>query len=136
MTLTRLRNGLLLLEVVLIALFAYGYYSYPVEWRLNGTIIWGEIADKYREADGSPVVVIRYNLGETVHSVEFRVENSVYDDRAIGDPAEIVYRSPDPPPYSLRFLTYGFSALILGNLVLVWIIDMIRWIIQRRETAK
>ncbi|MCB9450274.1 MAG: hypothetical protein H6672_02480 [Anaerolineaceae bacterium] len=154
MTLLRLRNGLLLLEIALVALFAYGYYRWTIEWRLNGTVVQGAVTETFRLDDGSAFVVYDYTVDGATYSRIHRVHDDFFAGTSVGQPVEVIYSPADVAVsgipgqgggdfdlprlpgifFDLRFLAFVLPALILVNLA--GIIGLTIAMIRRRKTAK
>ncbi len=154
MTLPRLRNGLLLLEIALVALFAYGYYRWTIEWRLNGTVVRGEVTDTYRDADGSGFVVYRYHVDGATYTRSHRIRDSFYEGMSVGQEIEVIYSPTDMSVsgipgqgggdfdvpripgtfFDVRFVAYALPVWILLNLV--GIIGLTIAVIRRQKTVK
>ncbi|MCB9456194.1 MAG: hypothetical protein H6671_09420 [Anaerolineaceae bacterium] len=132
-----MRNGLLLLEVALIALFIYGYYRWTIEWRLNGTVIRGEVTETFRVDDGSAFVVYQYAVDGMTYSRIHRVHDDFYDGTGVGQMIEVIYSPADVSVsgipgqgggdfdvpripgtfFDVRFVAYVLPVLILVNLM-------------------
>lgn len=154
MTLTRLRNGLLLIEIILLILFIYGYYRWTIEWRLTGVTVQGEVTETFRVDDGSAFVVYQYAVDGTTYSRIHRVHDDFYEGASIGQPVEVIYSPADVSVsgipgqgggdfdipripgtfFDLRFLAFVLPTLILVNLA--GIIGLTFVMIRRRKTAK
>lgn len=148
-TARRAASILLVVELILLALFAYGYYRWAIEWRLNGVHTTGEVIDKQTSADGVYWVEYNYTAGDTVYTRQHSVTVSFYESTTVGQTVEVIYSPIDSSVsgipgqgggdydlprlpgtfFDLRFLALVLPPLIIINLVTILVLMIYaRWV--------
>jgi hypothetical protein len=85
---------LLAVELLLVGMFAYGFYRWTFEWRLNGPVVTGEVFN-LREHNGKTYVTYRFEADGTQHEHERRITHELYDTLRVGDTVDVIYSPID-----------------------------------------
>ena len=145
----RILPVLLVIELVLVGLFVYGFHRWTVEWRLNGPVVNGEVIN-LREHNGKTFVTYRFEADGTHHEHERRITHEFYDTLHMGDAVEVIYSPIDTDAsgipgqggsdfdlphlpgtfFDLAFLVYYLPAVILLNGL---VILGLGWGVRRRS---
>ncbi len=85
---------LLVIELVAIALFAYGFYRWTFEWRLNGPRIPAQVTGVEQRGDTFYVTYV-YKVNDHEFAREHRVSQWYFEGVTPGQSIEIVYSPAD-----------------------------------------
>lgn len=144
----RVLIALLIVELVLLGLFIYGYYRWTIEWRLNGIEVTADVMDTQQIGD-EYLVTYQFTVDNQTYTHQRHVTGTYF--ATVTDSVPVVYSPIDPEAstipgqgrgdfdvarlpgtfFDLRFLAYALPILILLNTVLL--IGMM--IYTRRQSA-
>jgi hypothetical protein len=147
----RLIGMLLILELALIALFAYGIYRWTFEWRLNGPRVQAQVTNVEQRGD-SYFVTYRYQVNGHEFVREHRVRRSYYEGVTPGQMIEIVYSPADTAisgipgqgggDFDLEHLPkvfFDLSMLVFAlpaTIMLLFLVIVALWIVARRQQRR
>ncbi len=132
----RVLIALLVVELVLLGLFVYGYYRWTIEWRLNGIEITADVVDTQQIGDAY-LVTYQFTVDNQTYTHQRHVTATYF--ATVTDSVPVVYSPIDPEAstipgqgrgdfdvarlpgtfFDLRFLAYALPILILLNTVLL-----------------
>jgi hypothetical protein len=136
---------LLLIEIGLLTLFAYGYYRWTIEWRLNGPTTTAEVRSKGTKTNGTNTayfVTYEYVVDGVSYIRVHEVVQSYYEAVQPGKVIEVKYSPADVSVsgisgqgigdygiarlpgtfFDLKFLALVLPGLIIANFVLILVV--------------